>query len=240
MKKKLKEFYDMIDEVDVAMMTTRRPDGYLVSRPMAMQKRTKGADLWFVSSDETDKLDEIIDDPHVNLSWYKKGSSEWISVSGVAHLSRDQKIIRRLYDPSWKMWFPEGAGEASGTPRDPRIILIGVDIHTAVFMEVEKPKPVVLYEMVKGLLTKEAPDVGKIKKIGPSDMKSRRAGSKKTAKKKTAKKSGAKKTAGKKAVKKGGSASKSSKKTSAKKAGSRSAKKTASKSSARKSTKKKK
>jgi general stress protein 26 len=31
---------------------------------------------------------------------------EWISVSGLATISRDRQKIRELYAPDWKMWFP--------------------------------------------------------------------------------------------------------------------------------------
>ena len=31
------------------------------------------------------------------------------------------------------------------------MVLIGVDVHAAVFLEVNKPQPVVLFELVKGL-----------------------------------------------------------------------------------------
>ena len=53
MKSELDKFYDLIDDIKIAMMTTRRPDGHLESRAMANQKRAGGADLWFVRSDET-------------------------------------------------------------------------------------------------------------------------------------------------------------------------------------------
>jgi hypothetical protein len=39
-----------------------------------------------------------------------------------------------------------------GTADDPRIVLIGIDIHAAVFLEVDTPKPVVLFELEKGWL----------------------------------------------------------------------------------------
>jgi len=35
--KKLDELYALIDGIEIAMFTTRRPDGQLVSRPMATQ-----------------------------------------------------------------------------------------------------------------------------------------------------------------------------------------------------------
>jgi hypothetical protein len=56
MKTELHKFYTLIDEIKIAMMTTRRPDGHLESRAMANQKRCDGADLWFVTAEGSDKL----------------------------------------------------------------------------------------------------------------------------------------------------------------------------------------
>ena len=94
MKSELDKFYGLIDEIEMAMMTTRRPDEHLESRAMATQKRADGADLWFVTAEDTGKLRDIEHDPHVNLAYYKPGSFEWVSVSGIARLSRDRNIMR--------------------------------------------------------------------------------------------------------------------------------------------------
>ena len=99
-------------------------------------------------------------DPHVNLSYYKDRTREWVSVSGLAKISTDRRKIRELYRPDWSAWFGDEGGEHAGTADDPRIILIGVDIKTATFMEVNKPQPVVLFELVKGLVTGKAPEIG--------------------------------------------------------------------------------
>lgn len=58
-EKKLDDLYALIEGMEVAMMTTRRPDGYLVSRPMQTQDREAVADLWFVTNEESLKLDEL-------------------------------------------------------------------------------------------------------------------------------------------------------------------------------------
>ena len=49
MNTELQKLYSEIDDIQVAMMTTRRADGHLQSRAMATQKRASGADLWFVT-----------------------------------------------------------------------------------------------------------------------------------------------------------------------------------------------
>jgi general stress protein 26 len=173
MKKKLKEFYSMIEEIETAMFTTRRRDGRLVSRPMANQVAAAGADLWFVTYDGAPKLADIARDPHVNLSYYKDRTREWVSVSGLAKLSTNRRKIRELYRPDWRAWFADNGGEEAGTPEDPRIVLIGVDIESAHFMEVNKPQVVVLYELVKGLVTKTPPNLGKTQRITRAETRNK-------------------------------------------------------------------
>jgi general stress protein 26 len=162
MKAELEKLYEQIDDIEIAMMTTRRPDGHLQSRPMATQKRATGADLWFVTLEGEEKLRDIASDPHINLSYYKDRTREWVSVSGVASITRDRQKIHELYAPDWKAWFPKGDDARHGTPDDPRMVLIGVDVHAAVFLEVTKSKPVLLYEIVKGFLTSSTPELGEV------------------------------------------------------------------------------
>ena len=40
--------------------------------------------------------------------------------------------------------------------------LIGVTVHAAVFLEINKPRPVLLHEMVKGWLTGTEPGLGEM------------------------------------------------------------------------------
>lgn len=161
----LDKFYDLIDEIGIAMMTTRRPDGHLESRAMANQKRADGADLWFVTAEDSEKLRDIAHDPHVNLAYYTSRSYEWVSASGLARVSKDRMKIRELYEPGWKAWFGQEGDPRHGTADDPRIVLIGVDVHAAVFLEVNKPKPVVLFELAKGWLTGEQVEPGETHRL---------------------------------------------------------------------------
>ena len=165
MKSEIEKLYEMIEALEIAMLTTRRPDGRLVSRAMATQKRAPGADLWFVTSSETQKVEELEEEPNVNLAYYKDRTREWISVSGVATVSRDKDIIAQLYAPDWKMWFAEGGDPRAGTPEDPRIVLVGVDVLSAYYFEVDKPQPVVLFEMVKAWVKGEPPDLGDVHRV---------------------------------------------------------------------------
>ena len=164
------ELYRLIEGIEIAMFTTRRADGHLVSRPMATQARSAGADLWFVTEKSTDKLDELTADAHVNVAYYNMKSREFVSVSGTARVVDDRSKIRELYRPDWKAWFP-GDEQQSGTPDDPRITLIAVEASTAVYLKIDKPKPVVLFEVVKGMVTGSTPDLGEVQQLSGAELK---------------------------------------------------------------------
>ena len=169
-EKKLSDLYDLIDGIEVAMFTTRRADGHLVSRPMQTQERTSGVDLWFMTNVETHKLDELMADPHVNLAYYNNSSREWVSVSGVATVSTDRELVRELYQPDWKAWIGDEGGERDGSPDDPRIALILVEAESVTYMKVTKPRPVVLFEVAKAIITGEPPKVGSLRTVTEREM----------------------------------------------------------------------
>lgn len=171
---KLDDLYGLIKDISVAMMTTRRPDGDLVSRPMhTQQQRLDEADLWFVTSDETHKLDELESDPHVNLAYVRNHGGDWVSVSGTARLSKDRQLIERVYSKSWRAWFGDEGGERDGGPGDPRITLILVDAHSAVYLKQTHSKPVVLFQVAKGAVTGEPPKAGDLRHVSQSELQQR-------------------------------------------------------------------
>jgi general stress protein 26 len=169
----IEELWKLVDGIETAMLTTRRADGHLVSRPMATQKRASGADFWFVTTKDSPKVKEIAAEPRVNLSYYKDRTREWVSVSGEALLSEDRAKIHELYAPDWRAWFEDEGGAKDGGPDDPRMVLIGVKAVTAQYMTVNKPQPLVLLEVVKGMVTGKAPDIGQVKEV---PLRNRRTG----------------------------------------------------------------
>jgi len=167
---RLNRLYELIEDIEVAMLTTRRRDGSLVSRPMATQRRADGAHFWFVSASDSPKIREIAVDPNVNLAYYKDRTREWVSISGTARLSRDRTKIRELYEPSWKVWFGNRGGDEDGGPEDPRMVLIGVDARSAHFMTVEKPAPVLLFESIRSKVTGERVELGVVQEVTADDL----------------------------------------------------------------------
>jgi general stress protein 26 len=172
MKSELEKFHALVEQIEIAMMTTRRPDGHLESRAMANQKRADGADLWFVSNEATGKLRDIEHDPHVNLAYYKDRTREFVSVSGEARVNRDRGMIRKLYQADWKAWLGKEDDVRDGGPDDPRIALIEVTAQSASYLKLDRPAPLVLFSVIKGIVTGEPPKVGEVGQLDERELSS--------------------------------------------------------------------
>jgi general stress protein 26 len=168
--KKLDDLYALIDGIEVAMFTTRRPDGHLVSRPMQVQERSAGTDLWFMTNIESHKLEELEADPHINLGFYKDRTREWVSLAGTANVSQDAKLIHELYKPDWRMWLGDEGGARDGGPDDPRIAIVLVEAHSVTYSKQNRPTPVVLFELAKGMITGSPPNVSDLRELGEHEI----------------------------------------------------------------------
>ncbi len=149
--------WELIKDISVALMVTRDPDGRMHGRPMTTQQPKDGQSfdgtLWFMTSIETPKIQEIEDDPEVFLSYAKPDSQSYVSVAGRAEVVHDQARVKEFWTEAYKTWFPDG-------PEDPRICLIKVDIEAAEFWDAPSSAVIYAYGYFKARLTGERPKVG--------------------------------------------------------------------------------
>ena len=108
---------ELLDDFSAAMLVTRRPDGALRSRPMAVADLDADGTLWFLTQDDSGKIDEINTDHHVNVAM--QSSLKFVSISGKAALVKDRRKVEELWNEGWKVWFPGGKD-------DPHLVLLKV------------------------------------------------------------------------------------------------------------------
>ncbi|MFN0068296.1 MAG: pyridoxamine 5'-phosphate oxidase family protein [Limisphaerales bacterium] len=86
---------------------------------MEVARVDENGDLWFFTGDDTAKVREIESDPRVQVIC-QNGRASFVALGGRATLIRhDRALIRELWKPSFKVWFPGGV-------EDPNIVLIRV------------------------------------------------------------------------------------------------------------------
>jgi general stress protein 26 len=85
-------------------------------------------------------------------------------------VSQDRKAIRELYRPDWKIWFGDEGGARDGGPDDPRLALILVDVQSVTYLKQDKPRPVVLFELVKSLVTGKRAELGEVRQVNEAEL----------------------------------------------------------------------
>jgi len=92
---------------------------------MQTRNRIPGAAIYFVTNNQSDKLEDLKFDSHVNCAYIRGNTGEWVSVSGFARIVGDRDMIKQLWTPDCKKWFGDlGDGVHDGSASDPRVCLV--------------------------------------------------------------------------------------------------------------------
>ena len=113
----------LTESIDFAMLTTFA-NNKLRSRPMSTQEMDENGNLWFFTSEDTHKVEEIEANPQVNVAYSKPDDNTYVSVSGTASVSKDRAKIEELWSEIYKAWFPKGLD-------DPKLCLLKIQVEEA-------------------------------------------------------------------------------------------------------------
>jgi len=119
---------ELIEEIEVAMLTTVGPDGTLVSRPLNTLKVDSAGTLLFFTDAGSGKVHDLKAKSKVNVAYADPSKHTYVSVTGHATVVRDRAMIDELWKPSHKAFFPKGKD-------DPDLAILRVDTHSAEYWE---------------------------------------------------------------------------------------------------------
>jgi general stress protein 26 len=108
----------LVKDFDNAMLITKNASDQLRGRPMRIAKADVEQNLWFITSMDSAKIEELMRDPRACITMQKNG--EYISLSGNVHVSNDKGGIEEIWKESYRPWFPEGKDT-------PDLVLLKVD-----------------------------------------------------------------------------------------------------------------
>ena len=148
-----KKVFELIKDVQVSMMGTYAPEGFMHARPMVARVLEADGDLWFFTSRSSHVVDEVRADPRVLLTYAEPKDQHYVSVSGTGTVVDDKAKAKELWSEPMRTWFPKGVD-------DPDLILIKVDAERAQYWDAPSSTVVYAYGYAKARLTGERPDPG--------------------------------------------------------------------------------
>jgi general stress protein 26 len=147
-KQDLESLSEVMEPFDTAMLVTQRGEN-IRSRPMAIAEASEDGHLWFLTSSDSGKIDELSANPSVNV--VMQSERRYLSLSGTARAVPDRDRIEALWSPVSKAWF-DG-------PDDPQVTALEIVPDFAEFWDLTGMKGVkAVVRIGAAILSDDAPD----------------------------------------------------------------------------------
>jgi len=142
---------ELIHGIRTAMLTTMSPGGYPRSRPMATLDAEFNGSIWFFTSVNSRKVEEIGLAPHVAVTYSSPGKESYVALTGEAAVVEDSARAHAMWNPLHKAWFTG--------PDDPTLRLIRIDVHEAEYWDTPGGKIASFLQLAKAALTGNREDM---------------------------------------------------------------------------------
>ena len=152
------KLWSLIKGIKVGMLVTQGDD-LLHARPMHLVQDSFEGTIWFYSSDQSGKIDEIHHGRDVCLTFEDHGNETYVSLTGTSEITRDRAIIDRYWNPFISAYFPGGKD-------DPALCLLKIDMNAAEYWDTTSSRMVQLFKFAKANITREPPHMGDHRKLG--------------------------------------------------------------------------
>jgi len=127
------------------MLVTTDPHDGQTARPMLPLWLPDDPHIYFLTHHSSQKLAHIAGEPCVALIIMRDRS--YFVVHGAAHASRDRELIRRLWHPSYRAWFPGGKDDREAA-------VLQVDIESVNYWEPPRSQFVRVFQAMKAIVTR--------------------------------------------------------------------------------------
>ncbi|WP_028123829.1 pyridoxamine 5'-phosphate oxidase family protein [Epilithonimonas tenax] len=101
----IKKIKELSEKARICMFCTELDRLPVNSRPMGLQETDENGNLWFISSETSNKNFEIKEDNRVQLYFMNNNNSEYLSIFGDAYIYKDQSTIEDKWSPMANAWF---------------------------------------------------------------------------------------------------------------------------------------
>lgn len=142
----------LVSRSRVGMLGTSE-DGFMRFRPMSHVDIDEEGRIWFFTSRDSWKAEDIQRNAMVQLVYINETDSIYLSIDGSAYLSFDQQRMKELFNPFVKAWFPKGL-------KDPSLALLVVNPMEVEYWSNDDSKVLTYLKILSAAVTGSQPSLG--------------------------------------------------------------------------------
>lgn len=148
---------ELIEGAEIALVTTVEQDGTLHTRPLATLEYADDGYLWFFTSLDSAKVDELAQDMRVSVAYANNDDHAYVAVAGTGEVLQDRAKAEELWTPMAKAWFPDGLD-------DPKLALLRVQVERAEYWT-SPGKAAYVFGVAKAAMTGKSTHIGENRKL---------------------------------------------------------------------------
>jgi general stress protein 26 len=139
----------LVQRSEVMMLVTGERDERSAGRPMLPLFLPNDPSIYFLTHQGSRKIEQIAARPQVTLT--TSGAGCYFFVVGLAHVSREPDLVRDLWHPTYRAWFPAGKDDSEAAVV--RVVVERVD-----YWEPPRSSVVRIVQALKAIVTRRPVD----------------------------------------------------------------------------------
>ena len=149
----IRQLRKLLTGLPVGMLTTQTLSGESRSRPMLVQDVDESGWLWFLTDRSSRKTCDLTQNPRASVVFQSPRGDRFVALQGTAIVVRDNVQLKRMWNSSFRSWFPKGK-------TDPAIVLVALRVTHVEYWLVPRTRIVRAAGVVKALLTGRRHEAG--------------------------------------------------------------------------------
>ncbi|HUH45744.1 MAG TPA: pyridoxamine 5'-phosphate oxidase family protein [Arenibacter sp.] len=154
-KEAIAKLQELVDKIDIGMLCTYpENDAYLHAVPMSRQEVDADGNIWYLFSAESETYKNIQFNNKVSVLFSHVGDYNFLSLNGVAEISKDDGRIEKYWNKFVEAWFEKGK-------EDPNIRILKVKVVDAHYWDNKTNKLVTILKVASSALSGQKLDIGR-------------------------------------------------------------------------------
>lgn len=148
----------MAEDIDFCFFCTDLKGVPVEASPMSTQEVDDHGNIWFLASKDSEKYDNIVASPQVQLFYALPGDMKYLSVYGEAQALYDRGRIEKYWNKFVEGWFENGID-------DPNVVLIRVAPSDVKYWDTKSNKMIAYAKTLFSAITGTPNDEGREGKL---------------------------------------------------------------------------
>ena len=153
----MEKIKELVSRSRVCMLGTSE-DGFMKFRPMSHVDIDDEGKIWFFTSRDSWKAEDIQRNPSVQLIYINESDSIYLTIEAMAQMVFDPQRMKELFNPFVKAWFPKGL-------KDPSLALLAVHPIAIEYWANDDSKVLTYIKMLSSAVTGSQPSIGEHDRI---------------------------------------------------------------------------